>query len=633
MKYSFAENGVVVEQLTDQGMHLEFGNRDFERSVVCLLGIVGAFGTVLFLQSTISDVRVQLFAEVLAFFVAVPCLIACFSCFRSVAIQNARIPSNSNERLPHNHVGGVGAALILLVAGFVFVSAYAGQRLNGKIVIPEWIGIAVVAAFATVFAWVFLFSRIFELGGVRGVRRLMERVFTPLVPVGYFFSAADSWLVFVVAPAVGSTLRGDITRYTVFFAHVVAGCVFAWHATAPFGLIGALWAFVAVISVARRWSWIETERNRLIQDPDMKPDLLRIGLHDDLRDEAISGLLLLVLILPIAMRQFQLFDIGYPVFQVENGAVDRLDAWVGFFGVELLKALPFLDWADIYSAEAKTRIHTSAPLSMHVLLVARAIIDLVFIGAVLQALAISVSLSKNRRDFLERRTGVASLDPRIEFRELVRLAFKKNGEWHFRDEIDQYSHYSPNRLVRLKVKSKKGSRLEAVVVEIIRRSGLSITPPAELLPQVTASKRIEPAEVRAVLDEIDELKQYDLEYLAIARRQMNWKSGVEAERKRLVQMIVSKVEVSPDRERELAEVLVGKDADSLANIRVLVVQSLARNAQSNPENLAPLSQAFHFDRAKVVRNTVAAQMKARKLRPVSETELTIQEIARRVTSA
>tara|TARA_R110002020_G_scaffold464936_1_gene686039 strand:+ start:266 stop:2167 length:1902 start_codon:yes stop_codon:yes gene_type:complete len=632
MNYTFSENGVVVEQLTDQGMHLEFGNRDLERSVVCLLGIVGTLGVVLFLQSAITDPGARRFAIVLALAVAVPCLIACFACYRSSAIRNARMPSKSNERLPHNHVGGVGAAVIFLLAGFVFVSAYAGQKLNGAIVIPEWMGIAVVVAFATVFAWVFLFSRVLELGGVRGVRRLMERAAAPLVPFGYFFSAIDSWLVFVVAPAVGATLRGDIVRYTVFFTHIVVGCIFAWHATAPLGLIGAMWAFIAVVSVARRWSWIETDRNRLIQDPDMKTNLLRIGLHDDLRDEAVSGLLLLVLILPIAMRQFQLFDFGYPVFQVETGAIDRLDAWVGFFGVELLKALPFLDWADIYSAEAETRIHTSAPLSMHVLLVARAIIDLVFIGAILQALAISVSLSKNRRDFLERRAGVDALDPRIEARELARLSFRKNGEWRFREEIQQYTHYSPSRLIRLKVKAKKGSRLQVAVAEIIRRSGLDITPPAELLPQVTASKRIDPAEVRAVLDEIDELRQYDLDYLAIARRQLNWKSGVEAERKRLVQMIVSKVDASPQRERELAEVLVGKDADSLANIRVLVVQSLARNAQANPQNLTPLSHAFHYDRAKVVRNTVAAQMRARKLRPVSENELTMLEIGRRVAS-
>lgn len=632
MKYKFSENGVVVEQLTDQGMHLEFGNRDLERSLVFLLGVVGTLGVVLFLQSAITDPGASRFAMWLALVVAVPCLIACFSNYRASAIRNARIPSKNNKRLPHNHVGGVGAAVIFLVAGFVFVSAYAGQKLNGAIVIPEWMGIAVVVAFATIFAWVFLFSRVLEFGGVRGIRRFMERAFAPLVPIGYFFSAIDSWLVFVVAPAVGATLRGDIVRYAVFFSHIVAGCIFAWHATAPFGLVGAAWAFVAVISVARRWSWIETDRNRLIQDPDMKANLLRIGLHDDLRDEAISGLLLLVLILPIAMRQFQLFDFGYPVFQVEQGAIDRLDAWVGFFGVELLKALPFLDWADIYSAEAETRIHTSAPLSMHVLLVARAIIDLVFIGAILQALAISISLSKNRRDFLEQRAGVDSLDPRIEARELSRLAFRKNGRWRFREEISQYTHYHPSRLVRLKVKSKRGSRLQVAVTEIIRRTGLDITPPAELLPQVTASKIVDPAEVRAVLDEMDDLKQYDLDYLAIARRQLNWKSGVETERKRLVQMIVSEVEVSPERERELSDILVGKDADSLANIRVLVVQSLARNVQANPQNLVPLSQALHNDRAKVVRNAVAAQMKLRKLKPVNENELIMLEIGRRMSA-
>ena len=160
MKYKFSENGVVVEQLTDQGMHLEFGNRDLERSLVFLLGVVGTLGVVLFLQSAITDPGASRFAMWLALVVAVPCLIACFSNYRASAIRNARIPSKNNKRLPHNHVGGVGAAVIFFVAGFVSVSAYAGQKLNGAIVIPEWMGIAVVVSFATIFAWVFLFSRV-----------------------------------------------------------------------------------------------------------------------------------------------------------------------------------------------------------------------------------------------------------------------------------------------------------------------------------------------------------------------------------------------------------------------------------------------------------------------------------------
>ncbi len=623
MDDTFSANGVVVDQLTDQGAGLEFRNLDSELAASCLLSVVGSFGVVLLSSIILEDVPSQQFAQGLAFIVGFFGVLACLIGFWNKASDNRRISTKSNGLPPHNHVGGLGAAVFVLVVTFVFVAAYAGQQLKGRIVIPEWMGIGVVGLFAFGFAWVFFFSRLVDLGSARSFRSILEKAFSPLVPLGKLLSSFDSWLVFVVAPAVGVTLQSVVLRYFVMLTHIASGCVFAWFAEAPFGLVGAIWAFVAVIALTRRWSWVETERNRVIQDPTLKSWQLRIGLEEDLRDEAISSLLLLVLILPIAMRQFQLMELETPVFKVSQGSVNRLDAWVGFFGVELLKALPFLDWADIYNAEASTRIHTSTPLSMHVLLIARAIIDLVFIGAIIQAASISVSLAKNRSDFLSKRSGVDVLDQRIEQRQLERLAFKINGSWNYHEEIEHYLHYNPLRLGRLLARAKKlrlgkESRLYAAVKEITRRSGLEIVPPAELLPQVTASKKIDPDELRGVLDEIEELRQFDLEFLAIARRQMNWKSGLESERKRLVQMIVNNVEVTSAREQELAAILVGGASDSLANIRVLVVRSLARNVRANPQNLVSLSHAYHRDRSDIVKSTVASELKRLNITPLPD---------------
>src|SRR5690606_8708654 len=136
------------------------------------------------------------------------------------------------------------------------------------------------------------------------------------------------------------------------------------------------------------------------------------------------------------MRQFYLATQSNVVF-LTSGAEDDPSAWLGFFGVELLKALPFIDWAEVYGAEGLTRIEANSPLALHAVFAARVLIDLVFIGALVQAISISVSLSRQKRQFLLNQ-GVHVLDPRIEKFEIAKLAKLRHGQWEYSEEISQF---------------------------------------------------------------------------------------------------------------------------------------------------------------------------------------------------
>jgi len=184
----------------------------------------------------------------------------------------------------------------------------------------------------------------------------------------------------------------------------------------------------------------------------------------------------------------------------------------------------------------------------------------------------------------------------------------QNGEFKFRPEIQNFLHYNTKRLSILRSRAKEGSRLLAVIVEIFRISQKRYYPPIEQLLEVTARKKVNQGELNSVLTELEEYGDFDLQSLMIARRQLNWKAGVEAERQRLVGIILRKTDLTPEREKELADILIGDQADSLNSIRVMVVQTLAQNAQRNPDNILYLSDARDSDRSKIVRDKVKRAM-------------------------
>lgn len=603
----FSNNGVWLPPLSEHQSRQETRYLPPELCLSALLSIASAFCLSVWAGHQFEQDVPKISVISGALFVAAMGLLGCFRGFAEIAEEDGRLPTRSNGLPRHDHITGLGAAVVLLITVFVFGAGYAGQQLYGHFVVPEWVGQAIVVGLFTGFAVFMMFSRMLNFGLISSSVGLLRRLLSPLDPLGRLLSRVDGWLVFIVAPTAGTTLRTIFFRYFVLLTHIVLASWFAWFGPAPFGLVGTAWAILVVVAVNRRWSWIETERAKTLSEPDRRSSS-RIELDEDLRDEAIWSILFLMLILPIGMRQFELMSPSASVFQIETGAIDRLDAWTGFFGVELLKALPFLDWADIYQAQGQTRVSIGSAVSMHALLLARAMIDLVFLSALVQAITISVSLSRNRRDFLAQRPGVDRLDARIEQSELSKLAYLQKGELKFRPEIQNFVHYNTKRLSILRSKAKEGSRLFAVIVEIFRISQKRYYPPIEQLIEVTAKKKINQGELNSVLTELEEYGDFDLQSLMIARRQLNWKAGVEAERQRLVGIILRKTDLTSERENELANILIGDQADSLNSIRVMVVQTLAQNAQRNSDNILYLSDARRSDRSKVVRDKVKRAM-------------------------
>ena len=326
-------------------------------------------------------------------------------------------------------------------------------------------------------------------------------------------SIVDSWLVYSVAPAVGCTLKNTFARYIVFTLHLAAATAFAWYCGPPFGLLGTSWAVLAAIAVARRWAWTETEREKLMRDPTLRQSELRVGTDQDLRDEALWGLILLVVVMPVGMRQFYMAT-GVPDTFLLSGSIrDDPFAWLGLFGVELLKALPFVDWADIYGAHGNTRISANSPLALHAIFAARVLIDLVFIGALIQAISISVALSRHKRQFLMNQ-DVHVLDDRIEKAEIARLARRKNGKWEYRTEIEQFTHYDSQRLSRLRLSARKDTRLHGALLRLFELKNLRFDPPGEQLVDIAKDAKPDRKALEAALKLVEEEAHYDLDYLS-----------------------------------------------------------------------------------------------------------------------
>jgi uncharacterized membrane protein len=483
----FGANGVRLDLIEDD-YQLERENRrvDEELCFLALLGFHGCLAMLAWTAIAFSNVSEMPALQIGLAVAAAFFLIGSFVGF-SIEEKKRRAPS-VKERF--EHITGFGAFVGLVLLAVILTAATLGQINYPNFVVPEEFGIAATFALAIGFILIALAPKMVDMSILGGAVRVLRLVTLPLTPIGRLMSIVDAWLVYSVAPSVGCTLKGTLARYSVLTLHLTSATILAWVCPPPFGLIGTIWAILVSVAVARRWAWIETERERLLQDPTLPQTQLRVSTEMDLRDEALWALILLSVVLPIGIRQFYLTT-GVPTSFTLHGAVrDDPFAWFGFFGVELLKALPFVDWADIYGAHGLTRITTNGPLSLHAVFAARVLIDLVFIGALAQAISISIRLSRHRRRFLQN-LDVHILDDRIEKSELARLARRQNGEWVFRQEIEQYVHYDSHRLSRLRMSTKKETRLHATLVKLFELKKLDFAPPGEQLIDIAKDAKID----------------------------------------------------------------------------------------------------------------------------------------------
>ena len=606
---SFGENGAVrlltdrqgriVKEMDDYEIEVETRPRYLELATMSSFSTVGSVALLIFgIQTNLFHDRTQFFVLLVLAFITLMTIVSVLGCY-SEADANGEVGTRNNNLPGPAHITGLGGTVAILLTLMITVIFVIGQWQPNQLDLPGSAGNGTLIALGAIFVAVFLSSRIpappsFDeiLGKLRvwtsGVQRL-----------GRFLSKIDAVLVFGVAPLGGLTLNNSFLRYFFLLTQIFCGGLLAWYCPTPFGLLGAGWVFLLVFSIVRRWGWIEHVRAKNLQSTDGTAER-RIGHIVDLRDEAMVSLMILVLVMPIAMRQVHLAVPAELGFSISTDALDNIFAWTGFFGVELLKALPFLDWADIYGARNGAQIHTSGPVSMHSVFIARMVIDLVFLAALIQWVSISVSIEKNKRDFLAKRNGVTRLDERIERNHLSRLVkLGLNGEYEPTNSVTQYKHYDRKALSRLRLRYKYDTRLLAAIREIAREMPIQV-PSEELLEEAHRSPP-RGGKLMDILKLVEQERDFNLENLLTARSELNRKGRLEMERKYLVQMMVKYIPPTIERDKQFAKILSGPNADSLRDVRRLVIDTLVKNAKRNPDVLSFLRHAAEHDNSNAVK--------------------------------
>ncbi len=236
--------------------------------------------------------------------------------------------------------------------------------------------------------------------------------FTVKAP-SHFLSFFDWAFVRVFAVAAGTTrptLRG---RYLVLAAWLIGAGALAFpdwpEMLQPLGWTGVIAGCLIIFGVVRRWLWIEEDRVQFIVRRGRKlAQVQRIGFAQDLRDEALTVMIALFVFIPLGLRQAEL---QLDWFDFDDAGQPSLITWIGFFGAELAKAVPLVDWSEVFGVENGSPLEPreGEPWGATAVFALRATLDILLIASVLQAFQIAAQLSEQIRGFYARAVDI--LDP------------------------------------------------------------------------------------------------------------------------------------------------------------------------------------------------------------------------------
>lgn len=259
-------------------------------------------------------------------------------------------------------------------------------------------------------------------------------ILIPAKLASFAWSFVDFVLARPIAILAGAAWRGWVKRYAHFglLMALAVGAVVAVEAgrLAPNIALAAIAAgLVAILAIVRRWSWIESDRDTFLIERGEREEgkgTLRIGFKEDLRDEALLALACLFFLIPLGLDLVQQATTvaGVPAFAFDSTEAmpsepfARFITWLGYFGAELAKTVPFVDWSEVFHVANGSPIEAQTPLGSQLAFVLRAGLDLLFLAAVLQAVQIATRLREQRSAFYNNRLPI--LEPFTERVELAR---------------------------------------------------------------------------------------------------------------------------------------------------------------------------------------------------------------------
>ncbi len=230
----------------------------------------------------------------------------------------------------------------------------------------------------------------------------------PLLWPSWLLSVVDWFFVRVIGWLAGTTITNIWLRYAVLIFWLSAAFALAFPDW-PLGPIGVVLGCMVIFAVVRRWLWVEEDRVQfIVRRGKQLKDVQRIGFGQDLRDEALSVMVALFIFIPLGLRQAHL---QLDWFEFNDPGVPSLLHWIGFFGAELAKAVPLVDWSEVFGVINGSPLEPKegVPEGAVAVFILRATLDVLLIASVLQAFQIASQLSEQSRAF---RSGALDiLDP------------------------------------------------------------------------------------------------------------------------------------------------------------------------------------------------------------------------------
>ncbi len=301
-------------------------------------------------------------------------------------------------------IGGLAAVLLILaVAGVWFLAHFVGGSRSGAAganLIHGQYGLVAMGLIGTLFVASAWHGKCGDspIDPPPPWRGAFHVVFGWL---GHVLSVIDRELVLSVAALCGGHATRLVWRAIHFIAFFGAALAVTWLAPPAWGLVGAGVALVGVVALFRRWAWVEEDRRRYVitgRYDVAKDSAISLGFELEYRVVALTALIVLMAIMPLALRQAS----GPGWFTTATGdpaTTISISEWMLFFGGEVAKAAPFLDWSEVYGAETATVIRVTPGWGQHAVFAVRALIDLLVLAGLIQALDLAGRWARQKEAF------------------------------------------------------------------------------------------------------------------------------------------------------------------------------------------------------------------------------------------
>lgn len=382
-------------------------------------------------------------------------------------------------------------AVILVVTLALVVGGW-----NGSTHIGTDVGLVFAGIILGIFAVVFLLEWLAELPPVRALSRAINGASEYFAFLAIFYNFVDLLLVRIGAQVAGAGHNNPLARYAILGGTQLCLAAMTWFLPDPLGLITAFLGFTLALSVARLWAWVEEDRHLALITQFKANSPRRIGFKEDYRDEAIFGFIFVLALIPMALKQAdagQLFNFQYFTGANHNDPVP----WIVYFSLELAKALPIVSWADIYLQQVKfDTLLPTHPWGQHATFLARALVDLVLVSSLLQA--ISITLRNRQQKALYASRQIHRLDELVERGEIKKAVARNEAEWFTRG-LD-FRHYDQERLRELHADTTD-TRRKRFIERIFEQGASAVGYAIEVLEKL-AMRRARPEELEQALSTV-----------------------------------------------------------------------------------------------------------------------------------